>query len=522
MKISATNSTLPVTAPKDPTMAINDRPRALGKVCVVSLGCEKNTVDSEVIAGMLTRRGFIVSDEIVGDEIVSDEIVSDEITQETDASPAETVIINTCGFIDHAKKESISAILEALELKKAGVVKNVYVAGCLSERYRSELEAEFSANAGPVVDRYFGTQDFEQILQQVTSGRVTSNEASSAMHCGSHDSLLLERKLSTPHHYAYLKISEGCDHPCSFCAIPIMRGSHRSRSIEELEFEAMMLASNSSPTISSPTMTSSPTMRGVKEIVLIAQDSTNYGLDLYGERSIAKLASRLAKVKGVEWIRLMYAYPAQFPLDLLDVMASEEKIVPYLDIPVQHASTAVLKSMRRGITRRATEELIGTIRDRVPGIALRTTLITGYPAEGDREFEELEEFVEQMQFDHLGVFTYSQEDGTTAHPLGDPVPAEEKRRRQARLYDIQAEIFLAKNLLKVESATKLGSIDKILIERKDLDDRGVYYGRTATQAPEVDGEVRVRSNRELALGEMIGARFTGVENDELCAEAVLI
>jgi ribosomal protein S12 methylthiotransferase len=446
-----------------------------GTVSVVTLGCEKNTVDSEVIGGMLSRRG---------------------VNLEENAERAETVIINTCGFIDHAKKESISAILEAVELKKQGIIKQVFVAGCLSERYRSELEAEM-----PEVDRFFGTQDFERILTSIVGdGAVVPNAPVDLKH-----NLLGERQQLTPKHFAYLKISEGCDHPCSFCAIPIMRGGHRSRGIEELEFEAMMLASN-----------------GVKELVLIAQDSTNYGLDLYNERSVAKLLTRLARVQGIEWIRLMYAYPAKFPLDLLDVMASEEKVIPYLDIPVQHASTEVLKSMRRGITRRATEELIATIRDRVPNIALRTTLITGYPAEGDREFEELEEFVEQMQFDHLGVFTYSQEDGTTAHPLGDPIPTSEKLHRQQRLYDIQAEISLNKNLLKV------GSDETILIERKRIaDDAGsqeedsdAYYGRTSSHAPEVDGEVLVSSKKELGIGEFVQARIIAVRDHELQAEIV--
>ena len=433
------------------------------RVSVITLGCEKNTVDSEVIGGMLSRRG---------------------VRLEADASRAETVIINTCGFIDHAKKESIGAILEAIELKKQGKVREVYVAGCLSERYRSELESEM-----PEVDRFFGTQDFENILGEIIPGSSPTMNPESKVDL-KYD-LLGERLVSTPKHFAYLKISEGCDHPCSFCAIPIMRGGHRSRRIEELEFEAMMLASN-----------------GAKEIVLIAQDSTNYGLDLYGERSIAKLLTRLARISSIEWIRLMYAYPAKFPLDLLDVMAGEEKIVPYLDIPVQHASTEVLRSMRRGITRRATEELIAKIRERVPGIALRTTLITGYPAEGEREFEELEEFVEQMQFDRLGVFTYSQEEGTTAHPLGDPVPAEEKLLRQARLYDIQAEISLAKNLAKI------GSIEKVLIERREVEeDREYYYGRTSSHAPEVDGEVRVVSPMELTIGDFVRARITTVGND---------
>ena len=448
---------------------MSEKERSIKKVSVITLGCEKNTVDSEVIGGMLSRRGVLLT---------------------ADAEQADTVIINTCGFIDHAKKESIGAILEAIELKKQGLIKKVYVAGCLSERYRSELEAEM-----PEVDRFFGTQDFEQILGAIVPEMKFDLKLN----------LLGERQSSpfkglelTPKHYAYLKISEGCDHPCSFCAIPIMRGGHRSRAMEELEFESMMLASN-----------------GAKELVLIAQDSTHYGEDLYGERSIAKLLTRLARIPSIEWIRLMYAYPAKFPLDLLDVMANEEKIVPYLDIPVQHASTAVLKSMRRGITRRATEELIATIRDRVPGIALRTTLITGYPAEGEREFEELEEFVEQMQFDRLGVFTYSQEEGTTAHPLGDPVPAEEKRHRQQRLYDIQAEVSHAKNVAKI------GNVEKVLIEHKESDgfivddeDKEYYYGRTSAHAPEVDGEVRVVSQNELVMGEFIQARITSIGDVE--------
>ena len=453
-------------------------------VAVITLGCEKNTVDSEVIGGMLSRRGI----RIVGDA-----------WSEPGAEGAETVIVNTCGFIDHAKKESIDAILEALELKKQGVVRNVFVAGCLSERYRSELEQEL-----PDVDRFFGTQDFEQILTSIVGdAAVIPNAKLDWKH-----NLIGERQPSAQRHFAYLKISEGCDHPCSFCAIPIMRGGHRSRNMEELEFEAMMLASRDDRS------------SGAKELVLIAQDSTNYGLDLYGERNLSKLVARLARVNGLEWIRIMYAYPAKFPLDLLDVMANEEKIVPYLDMPVQHASTEVLKSMRRGITRRATEDLIATIRARVPGIALRTTLIAGYPSEGDREFEELEDFVREMQFDRLGVFTYSQEEGTTAHPLGDPIPQAVKLERQARLYDIQSEISLAKNLAKI------GSIERVLIERVEMEDGGrTYYGRTYAHAPEVDGEVRVRvaegvSDRDLLVGEFVPVRIIG--GDEYDLEAALI
>ncbi|HWF44492.1 MAG TPA: 30S ribosomal protein S12 methylthiotransferase RimO [Candidatus Kapabacteria bacterium] len=436
--------------------AISERPG----ISVVTLGCEKNTVDSEVIMGMMARHGLRL---------------------EPDAERADTIIINTCGFIDVAKRESVNAVLEAVELKKQGQVKNVFVAGCLSERYRSELELEL-----PEVDRFFGTQDFESILKELVGNQADLRY-----------DLLGERQLTTPKHFAYMKISEGCDNPCSFCAIPIMRGGHRSRSIEELEFEAMMLASN-----------------GVKEIVLIAQDSTYYGLDLYGSRALSKLLERLARINGIEWIRLMYAYPAKFPMDILDVIASEPKIAKYLDIPVQHASTEVLKSMRRGITRRTTEDLIGKIRDRVPGITLRTTLITGYPAEGEREFAELEEFIETMQFDRLGVFTYSQEEGTTAHPLGDPVPQEEKLRRQARLYELQSEISLEKNLAKI------GRIERVLVERSEElsegnEESNIYYGRTEADAPEVDNEVRIISNREIPMGEFARVQITGAMEHEL-------
>lgn len=419
------------------------------RVSVITLGCEKNTVDSEILMGGLRARGH----ELAGDPERSD-----------------TVILNTCGFIDNAKQESINAILEAIELKKAGVVKRVIVSGCLSERYRSELASEM-----PEVDGYFGTQDFENVLRAV-SPHDPSGESTLKY------SLLGERVLTTPRHFAYMKISEGCDNPCSFCAIPIMRGGHRSRSIEELEFEAMMLVAN-----------------GVKEIILIAQDSTYYGLDLYGERALAKLLSRLAKIHGVEWIRLMYAYPAKFPKDILSVMANEEKIVKYLDIPVQHASTEVLRSMRRGITRRATEDLIGEIRQAVPGIALRTTLITGYPTETDQAFEEMESFVSDMQFERLGVFTYSQEDGTTAFDLDDPVPQEEKIRRQARLMEIQQEISYDKN------QAKIGSVQRTLVERRE---EGKYVGRTWADAPEVDNEIILETEAHLELGSFIDARIT--------------
>jgi ribosomal protein S12 methylthiotransferase len=412
------------------------------RVSVVTLGCEKNTVDSEILLGGLRAHGASL---------------------EEDPEQSDIVILNTCGFIDNAKQQSINAILEALELKKEGKIKQVFVSGCLSERYRSELAVEM-----PEVDGFFGTQDFENILRKVTPGGPISGADLKY-------DLLGERILTTPKHFAYIKISEGCDNPCSFCAIPIMRGSHRSRSIEEIEFEAMMLAG-----------------QGVKEIILIAQDLTYYGLDLYDNRALAKLLQRLVRISGLHWIRLMYAYPAKFPKDILPIMAGEEKIAKYLDIPVQHASTEVLRSMRRGITRQATEDLLGTIRESVPGIALRTTLIVGYPAEGEQEFEELEAFVEQMKFERLGVFTYSQEDGTTADPLGDPIPADEKQSRQSRIMELQQEISLEHN------QAMIGRTVKVLVERRE---EGEYIGRTERDAPEVDNEVIIQTDEHLPLGE---------------------
>jgi ribosomal protein S12 methylthiotransferase len=435
----------------------NTKPK---RVSIVTLGCEKNTVDSEVLMGGLRRSGV---------ELVNDPALSD------------IIILNTCGFIESAKQESINSILEAVEMKKDGDVKQVYVAGCLSERYRSELETEI-----PEVDGYFGTEDFVRIINTVVP------ESNLADTPNLRYELLGERVLTTPKYYSYIKISEGCDNPCSFCAIPIMRGGHRSKSPEEIAFEAMMLATN-----------------GVKEIILIAQDLTYYGLDTDGKRTLGDLLRRLVKVNGIEWIRLMYAYPAKFPLDILDVIAGEEKIVKYLDIPVQHASTEVLKSMRRGITRTATEDLIATIRQKVPGIALRTTLITGYPAEGEKEFTELEEFVETMEFDRLGVFTYSVEEGTTAVPLGDSMSQDEKLRRQARLMDLQREISAAKN------EKKIGSLQKTLIEGQ-YDD--LYYGRTSADAPEIDAEIRFTSKKKLDTGSFVDVMVTDAEEFDLIGE----
>ncbi|MGE5313256.1 MAG: 30S ribosomal protein S12 methylthiotransferase RimO [Acidobacteriota bacterium] len=405
----------------------------------MTLGCAKNTVDSEVLEGQLRGNHFAMAQ---------------------DASEADIAIINTCGFIGDAKKQSVDTILEAVELKKRRKLDKVYVMGCLSERYHSELAKEI-----PEVDRFFGSNELPNILNAL--GGEFKYE------------LLGERTLSTPEYSAYLKISEGCDNPCSFCAIPLMRGVHRSKPVEEIMSEAVRLAS-----------------KGVKELIVIGQDTTYYGLDLYKERALSSLLRSLASVKGFEWIRLMYAYPAKFPLDVLPVMADHANICRYLDMPVQHASDAVLKSMRRGITRRALEDLIGRIRSAVPDIALRTTLITGYPNETERDVEELAEFMKQMRFERLGIFTYSQEEDTTAYGLGDPIPEQEKERRKEYLMDVQRAISLEHN------ERQIGRTVRVLVERHE---DGVYAGRTEYDAPEIDNEIFIASpnDRHLLPGEFV-------------------
>lgn len=359
---------------------------------------------------------------------------------------ADTLIINTCGFIDAAKEESVNTILEAAEMKKRGDIRQLYVAGCLSERYRADLEKEI-----PEVDRFFGVTDFRAIIE--TLGGSYKYE------------LLGERHLSSPSHSAYLKISEGCDRPCSFCAIPIMRGGHVSTPLEKLVHEAKFLRE-----------------LGTKELILIAQDTTYYGLDLYGERRLAQLLGELADVDGIEWIRLMYAYPSRFPLEALDVMRERERICRYIDIPLQHADDAMLKSMRRGITRRATEELLGEIRTRLPGAAIRTTFIVGYPGETDESFRALYDFVEEQQFDRLGVFLYSQEENTTADILGDPVPHAVKEERRDAIMELQSGISRRKNEARV------GETLRVLCDRVEGD---FVVARSEFDAPEVDNEVLI-------------------------------
>lgn len=399
-----------------------------------------------------------------------------DTTHESKKDDANVVVINTCGFIDNAKQESIDTILRYVDAKEEGIVEKVYVTGCLSERYKDDLEKEI-----PDVDAWFGTRDLSRLLKQLNANYK-------------HE-LVGERILTNPSHFAYLKISEGCDRPCSFCAIPIMRGKHVSKPIEELVLEAKNLAK-----------------KGTKELLLIAQDSTYYGLDLYKKRNLAELMQRLSDVEGIEWIRLHYAFPAGFPLDVLDVMAERPNICNYLDIPLQHGSTELLKVMRRGITREKTEELLATIRTKVPGIAIRTTLIAGHPGETEAEFEEMMKFVETSRFDRLGVFPYSHEDNTHSFTLSDSVPEEIKQERVDRLMELQQGISLELN------QQKIGKTFKVLIDRKE---GGSFYGRTEFDSPEVDNEVILDATKNyLRVGDFVMAKVTAASEFDLIAEPV--
>jgi len=379
-----------------------------------------------------------------------------------DITDADIAVVNTCGFIDAAKQESLEMIIATAGHKRKGRLRRVYAMGCLAERYRIDLEKDI-----PEVDRFFGTHQLADVLEEL-GGHLKKE-------------LLGERVLTTPGHTAYLKISEGCDHPCSFCAIPLMRGRHLSRPLNDVLAEARGLARG-----------------GVRELVVIAQDTTAYGVDRYGRRRLPELLDRLADVEGIGWVRLMYAYPAHFPLALLDVMARHPRICKYIDIPVQHASERVLKSMARGMSARALRELIGTIRDRVPGIALRTTLIVGYPNEGEAEFEELRSFVEEQRFERLGVFTYSSEEGTAAFPLGDPVSPEEKERRRGVIMELQQDISEARN------AALVGTRQRVLVDRVE---QGRFTGRTQHDAPEIDNEVHLVSDFPLQVGTFYDAEI---------------
>jgi ribosomal protein S12 methylthiotransferase len=413
------------------------------KINIVTLGCSKNLVDSEVLLTQLRGNGI-------------------ETVHESASDDSNVVIINTCGFIDNAKQESIDTILRYVDAKGEGIVDKVYVTGCLSERYKHDLEKEI-----PEVDAWFGTRDLSRILKTFKANYKRE--------------LVGERILTNPSHFAYLKISEGCDRPCSFCAIPLMRGKHISRPIEELVLEAKNLAK-----------------AGTKELLLIAQDSTYYGLDIYKKRNLAELMSRLSDVPGIDWIRLHYAFPAGFPLDVLDVMAERPNICKYLDIPLQHGSSSMLQKMRRGITREKTEELLNTVREKVPGIAIRTTMIVGHPGETDNEFTNLTDFIEKSRFDRLGVFTYSHEENTHAHSFSDDVPEEEKQRRMEEVMELQQGISLELNQLKI------GKTFKVLVDRKE---GGNFIGRTEFDSPEVDNEVIIESpDNYVRIGDFVNVK----------------
>ncbi len=399
-----------------------------------------------------------------------------DATHESKKDDSNIVVINTCGFIDNAKQESIDTILRYVDAKEEGLVEKVYVTGCLSQRYSQDLEKEI-----PEVDAWFGTRDLSRLLKQLNANYK-------------HE-LVGERILTNPSHFAYLKISEGCDRPCSFCAIPLMRGKHISRPMEELVLEAKNLAKN-----------------GTKELLLIAQDSTYYGLDIYKKRNLADLLKRLSDVEGIDWIRLHYAFPAGFPLDVLDTMAERPNICNYLDIPLQHGSSEMLKIMRRGITREKTEELLQTIREKVPGIAIRTTLIAGHPGETAAHFDEMMRFVETSRFDRLGVFPYSHEENTHSHSFEDDVPAEVKQERVDALMELQQGISLELN------QTKVGKTFKVLVDRKE---GGSFIGRTEHDSPEVDNEVIFEgTSNYLRIGDFVEAKVKNVTEFDLMAEVV--
>ena len=431
------------------------------KINIVTLGCSKNLVDSEELFTQLKGNGM-------------------DVTHESKKDDANIVVINTCGFIDNAKEESINTILRYVDAKEAGIVDKVYVTGCLSHRYKDELEIEM-----PTVDAWFGTNELPRMLKTLRADYKRE--------------LVGERLLTTPAHYAYLKIAEGCDRHCSFCAIPLMRGGHVSRPMDELVTQAKSLA-----------------RRGTKELILIAQDLTYYGLDLYRKRNLADLINQLADVEGIDWIRLQYAYPSGFPLEVLDVMRDRPNVCNYLDMPLQTGSTELLKIMRRGITREKTEALIHTIRERVPNITLRTTLIVGHPGETHAMFQETYDFVERMRFDRLGVFTYSHEDDTHSFSMPDDIEAEVKQERADELMDIQQGISQELNQQKV------GQTYKVLFDRKE---GGYLIGRTEADSPEVDNEVLVSASDMAArqyvrLGDFANVRINRAEEFDLYGEVV--
>jgi ribosomal protein S12 methylthiotransferase len=427
------------------------------KVNVVTLGCSKNVFDSEVLMAQLKANQFDVEHESLTDD-------------------SEIVIINTCGFIESAKQESIDTIIRFAEAKAEGLVSKVYVTGCLSERYKGDLEKEI-----PEVDAYFGTRDLPRLLKTLKADYK-------------HE-LVGERILTTPNHYAYLKIAEGCDRPCSFCAIPLMRGKHVSTPIEELVKNTKTLVAG-----------------GVKEVMLIAQDLTYYGLDLYKKRALSDLLKQLSDIDGLDWIRLHYAFPAGFPMDVLDVMNERSNICNYLDMPLQHGSTKILQAMRRGTTREKTEELVQSIRDKVPGIALRTTLISGYPGETEADFQEMYDWVERSRFDRLGIFTYSHEDNTHAFEFTDDVPQKVKQERADIIMELQSGISHELNQLKV------GQTFKTLIDRAE----GNYFiGRTEFDSPEVDNEVLLNKSKDyVRIGDFVDVKIDSADHFDLFGTVV--
>lgn len=424
------------------------------KVNIITLGCSKNMVDSEVLSGQLKANDI-------------------DVVHENRKSDHNIVIVNTCGFIDKAKEESVNTILAQVERKRRGQLDKVYVTGCLSERYRNNLEQEI-----PEVDAFFGTMELPLILKQFEADYKAE--------------LLGERLLATPMHYAYLKISEGCNRTCAFCAIPLMRGQHISRPIDDLVKEAESLVK-----------------KGVKEIMLIAQELTYYGLDLYKKRMLPDLLNRLADVPGLEWIRLHYAYPSKFPLEVLDVMRQRDNICNYLDMPLQHASDNMLRAMKRQITQSEMNELIAAIREKVPGICLRTTLIAGFPGETENDVQDLKNFLQFHRFDRVGIFTYSHEEGTSGFALEDNIPQEEKESRAQEIMEVQQEISFEKN------QEKIGKTFKTLIDKKEA---GRYLGRTEFDSVEVDNEVIINSSKKLPVGEFVNVTITKAYDYDLEGE----
>lgn len=421
------------------------------KVNIITLGCSKNMVDSEILSGQLIANDI-------------------NVVHENNRRDHNIVIINTCGFIDKAKEESINTILDNADLKKKGKIDKLYVTGCLSERYKQNLEDEI-----PEVDAFFGTMELPLILKKFEADYKKD--------------LIGERLLATPSHYAYMKISEGCNRTCSFCAIPLMRGKHISRPIESLVDEAKKLVS-----------------RGVKEIMLIAQELTYYGLDIYKERALPKLMDALAAVEGLEWIRLHYAYPSKFPMEIIETMKKHKNICKYLDMPLQHASNNMLKAMRRQITREEMEDLINNIRKELPEICLRTTLIAGFPGETRDDVEELKTFLKKMKFDRVGIFTYSHEEDTSAYDLVDNILQEEKEERAQEIMEVQQEISLEKN------KEKTGKIFKVLVDKKEA---GRYIGRTEFDSVEVDNEVIITGSPKLNIGDFVNVQITNAFDYDL-------